>query len=61
MGADVERSGLKDGSIYTGIEGLMMLRRIGDEIINEISDSIRFGQQAGYSFLSEYFRTADSC
>ncbi|MEC2111462.1 hypothetical protein [Bacillus stercoris] len=62
MGADVERSEFKDGSIYTGLEGLIeMLRGRGNESINEISYSIRIGQQAGYSFLSGYFRTADSC
>ncbi|MCM3056820.1 hypothetical protein [Bacillus subtilis] len=62
MGADVERSELKDGSIYTGLEGLLkMLRGVGNGSINEISYSIRIGQQAGYSFLPGYFRTADSC
>ncbi|MEC0314529.1 hypothetical protein P8797_16190 [Bacillus subtilis] len=62
MGADVERSELKDGSIYTGLEGLLkMLRGVGNESINEISYSIRIGQQAGYSFLPGYIRTADSC
>ncbi|WP_440620651.1 hypothetical protein [Bacillus subtilis] len=62
MGADVERSELKDGSIYTGLEGLLkMLRGVGNESINEISYSIRVRQQAGYSFLPGYFRTADSC
>ncbi|MEC1548048.1 MULTISPECIES: hypothetical protein [Bacillus] len=62
MGTDVERSELKDGSFYPGIERLMkILRRNGNESINEISYSIRIGQQAGYSFLSGYFRTADSC
>ncbi|MCY8503425.1 hypothetical protein P8837_19310 [Bacillus inaquosorum] len=62
MGTDVERSELKDGSIYSGIKGLMKnLRRIGNESINEISYSIRIRQQAGHSFLSGYFRTADSC
>ncbi|CAN2247688.1 hypothetical protein P9293_04275 [Bacillus inaquosorum] len=62
MGTDVERSELKDGSIYPGIKGLMKnLRRIGNESINEISYSIRIRQQAGHSFLSGYFRTADSC
>ncbi|MGG5773355.1 hypothetical protein C2H96_17910 [Bacillus subtilis] len=62
MGADVERSELKDGSIYTGLEGqLKKLRGVGNESINEISYSIRIGQQAGYSFLPGYFRTADSC
>ncbi|MCF7607547.1 MULTISPECIES: hypothetical protein [Bacillus] len=62
MGADVERSELKDGSIYTGLEGLLkMLRGVGNESINEISYSICIGQQAGYSFLPGYFRTADSC
>ncbi|MXV39599.1 hypothetical protein [Bacillus subtilis] len=62
MGADVERSELKDGSIYTGLEGLLkMLRGVGNESINEISYSIRIGQPAGYSFLPGYFRTADSC
>ncbi|MEI1422460.1 hypothetical protein EFK13_14590 [Bacillus cabrialesii] len=62
MGADVERSEFKDGSVYSGIKGLMkILRRIGNESINEISYSIRIGQQAGHSFLSGYFRTADSC
>lgn len=41
MGADVERSELKDGSIYTGLEGLLkMLRGVGNESINEISYSI---------------------
>ncbi|MGG1247504.1 hypothetical protein [Bacillus spizizenii] len=41
MGADVERSELKNGSLYPGIEKLMkMLRRIGNESINEISYSI---------------------
>ncbi|MDR4436018.1 hypothetical protein, partial [Bacillus tequilensis] len=44
MGADVERSEFKDGSIYTGIERLLkMLRGRGNESINEISDSIRIG------------------
>ncbi|BCV76148.1 hypothetical protein Bsub01_02071 [Bacillus subtilis] len=34
MGADVERSELKDGSIYTGLEGLLkMLRGVGNESI----------------------------
>ncbi|MDP4102002.1 MAG: hypothetical protein Q8915_12750 [Bacillota bacterium] len=62
MGADVERSELKDGSVYTGLEELLkMLRGVGNESINEISYSIRIGQQAGYSFLPGYFRTADSC
>ncbi|MEH7742049.1 hypothetical protein V7263_13635 [Bacillus subtilis] len=62
MGADVERSELKDGSVYTGLEGLLkMLRGVFNESINEISYSIRIGQQAGYSFLPGYFRTADSC
>ncbi|MUG02769.1 hypothetical protein ECC01_17205 [Bacillus tequilensis] len=62
MGADVERSELKDGSVYTGLEGLLkMLRRVGNESINEISYSIRIGQPAGYTLLPGYFRTADSC
>ncbi|AIY94199.1 hypothetical protein BHY07_15585 [Bacillus subtilis subsp. subtilis] len=56
MGADVERSELKDGSIYTGLEGLLkMLRGVGNESINEISYSIRIGQQAGYSFFTGIF------
>lgn len=62
MGADVERSELKDGSIYTGLEGLLKnAEGVGNESINEISYSIRIGQPAGYSFLAGYFRTADSC
>ncbi|CAN2249637.1 MULTISPECIES: hypothetical protein [Bacillus] len=45
MGADVERSELKDGSFYPGIKRLMkMLRRMGNESINEISYSLRIGQ-----------------
>lgn len=28
MGADVERSELKDGSVYTGLEGLLKMLRI---------------------------------
>ncbi len=29
MGADVERSELKDGSVYTGLEGLLKMLRGG--------------------------------
>ncbi|CAM5361459.1 hypothetical protein BTEQ31S_01479 [Bacillus tequilensis] len=54
MGADVERSELKDGSVYTGLEGLLKMLR-------GFSMNLRIGQQAGYSFLPGYFRTADSC
>lgn len=37
MGVDVERFEFKDGSFYFGVERLMkMLRRIGNEFINEI-------------------------
>ncbi len=47
---------LKDGSIYTGLEGLLkMLNIFGNESINEISYSIRIGQQAGYSFFTGIF------
>ena len=64
MGADVERSELKDGSVYTGLEELLkMLRGVGNESINEISYSILIGQQAGYSLslihISEPTRRRD--